>query len=210
MSRFKLLNDHYASICTGSLYRCPLCKLTAVGDSCQVTEYRLFDTLRAMATGLDDIPAWFLQLAAPVFAAPFVQLFSQSIRSGIVPTQWKTAIIKPIPKVANPTEPVHFTPISVTPVLSRTLERHIIKMYVYPALLLPPAQLQFYNQYTFRPTGSTTAALVAIFHTIYSMLSANPYIRVIALDFSKTFETVWHFTLMEKISHLALPDEVYN
>jgi len=209
----QILNDHYASISTDSLYRRPLCKLTAVGNSCQVTEYqifRLFDTLRPTATGVDEIPAWFLRLGAPVFAAPFAQLFSQSIRSGIVPTQWKTAIIRPIPKVANPTEPVHLRPISVTPVLSRILERHVVKKHIYPALLLPPTQLQFYDQYAFRPTGSTTAALVAIFHTICSMLSTNPYVRVFALDFSKAFDTVRHFTLMEKMAHLSLPDEVYN
>ena len=100
--------------------------------------------------------------------------------------------------------------ISVTPVLSRILQRHVVKTHIYPALLLPPTQLQFYDQYAFRPTGSTTAALVANFHTICSMLSTNPYVRVFALDFSKAFDTVRHFTLMKKMAHLSLPDEVYN
>jgi len=47
--------------------------------------FGLFDTLRPMAAGLDEIPASFLRLGAQVFAAPFAQLFSQSIRSGIMP-----------------------------------------------------------------------------------------------------------------------------
>ena len=33
---------------------------------------------------------------------------------------------------------------------------------------------------------------------------------VIALDFTKAFDTVRHSTLLEKITDLAMPDEVYN
>jgi len=98
--------------------------------------------------------------------------------------------------------------LSVTPVLSKTLEKDVVnKTYIYPALLLPTAQLQFCDLYTFMPTGLTTAALVAIFHTICAMLSTKPYIQVFALDFSKAFDTVRHFTLMKKMAHLALPNK---
>ena len=133
-------------------------------------------------------------------------MFSESVRSGLVPRQWKTAVIKPIPKEANPTKPVDFRPISVTPVLSRTLERIVVKTYIYPAMLQSPCRLCFH---AFRPSGSTTAALVALFHTVCSMLSTNPHVRVIALDFSKAFATVRHLTLMEKMADLALPDQIY-
>ena len=50
------------------------------------------------ATGLDQIPAWFLRLGAPIFAAPLARLFDQSLATGVVPRQWKTAIISPIPR----------------------------------------------------------------------------------------------------------------
>jgi len=42
------------------------------------------------------------------------------------------------------------------------------------------------------------------------MLDSNPFVRVIALDFSKAFDTVRHSTLLEKLAMLNLPDEVYN
>jgi len=47
-------------------------------------------------------------------------------------------------------------------------------------------------------------------HTEPVMLSDAPYVRVFSLDFSKAFDTVRHATLMEKLSTLAVPDEVYN
>jgi len=46
--------------------------------------------------------------------------------AAVVPQQWKTARITPVPKVAKPVQPSEFRPISITPVLSRLLERHIV------------------------------------------------------------------------------------
>ena len=50
---------------------------------------------------------------------------------------------------------------------------YVVRYYIYPALLDPPPQLNFEDHYAFRPTGSTTAALIAILHTVRSMLSTN-------------------------------------
>ena len=88
--------------------------------------------------------------------------------------------------------------------------KHIVRTYIYPAILQPPSTLDFSDQFGFRPTGSTTAALVTLFHTITVMLDSNPFVHVIALDFSKAFNTVCHSTLLEKLAMLNLPDEVYN
>jgi len=65
--------------------------------------FRTLDTLRPTATaGLDSIPAWFPRTGALVFDVPLAQLFNQSTIEGAVPSQWRTAVITPIPKVANP------------------------------------------------------------------------------------------------------------
>jgi len=69
---------------------------------------------------------------------------------GTVPQQWKTAAITPIPKVPRPTKPSEFRPISVTPVLSRSLEKYVVCHHIYPALRDPPPQLNFEDQYAFR------------------------------------------------------------
>ena len=109
------LNNHYAAISTDSEYRAPRPKLTAFDDRCLITEmtvFRMLDTLRTIATGLDQIPAWFLRLGAPIFAAPLARLFDQSLATGVVPRQWKTAIISSIPKTATPTQASDFRPIS--------------------------------------------------------------------------------------------------
>jgi len=42
------------------------------------------------------------------------------------------------------------------------------------------------------------------------MLTTNPYVIYLSLDFSKAFDTVSHAILMKKLAKLDLPDPVYN
>ena len=138
----------------------------------------------------------------PILSAPLAALFNQSIAVGVVPQQWKTAVITPVPKVPAPTSESDYRPISITPVLSRMIERRIVTTFIYPALDNPPPDLNFSDQYAFRPTESTTAAIVAILHTICSMLCTNSYVRVFAIDFSKAFDSIRHHKLLDKMSYI--------
>ena len=98
-----------------------------------------------------------------------------------------------------PVQHSDFRPISVTPILTRMMERVVVREYLYPAFLTPPPSLTFQDQYAFRPTGSTSAAVISLLHTITNLLQSNPFVIVISLDFSKAFDTVRHSTLLEKI-----------
>ena len=154
--------------------------------------FHILNRLRPTATGLDDIPAWFLQLSAPIFVAPIAQVINQSVTARVVSNQQKKAIITPVPKVSKPMQPNDFRPTSITPVVSQSFEKYMVRLGPspeYPAFQEPTSGLYFADQFGFRPTGSTTAA-ITIFHTILTMLSTNPFIIVIALDFSKAFDTV--------------------
>jgi hypothetical protein len=46
--------------------------------------------------------------------------------------------------------------------------------------------------------------------TISDMLTDYPSVQVFALNFSNAFDTVWHSTLLEKLTKLNLPDEAYD
>ena len=112
--------------------------------------------------------------------------------------------------VPSPLTPSDYRPISITPILSRLIERIVVTDYIYPSFQLPPTGLGFADQFAFQPSGSTTAALVQLLHTITNLLQSNAYVIVYALDFSKAFDTVRHSTLLDKLSLLHIPDHVYN
>jgi len=89
--------------------------------------------------GLDNIPAWFLRIGAPFFAAPLSEIMNLSLSLSVVPKQWKLASILPIPKVTTPHFPSDYRPISNTSVISRILERIVVRDYIYPSLRTPPS-----------------------------------------------------------------------
>ena len=86
----------------------------------------------------------------------------------------------------------------------------VVRRFLYPSFTSPPSTLNFSDQYAFRPTGSTTAAMIFILHTVMRLLTTHPYVVVIALDFSKAFDNVRHSTLRNKMADLDIPDHVYN
>jgi len=173
--------------------------------------FLLFDKLRPTATGLDQIPARFLRLAAPVIYQPLTRLFNLPFQEAqFLSMQWKQAIIRPVPKVAAPTKHDDFRPISITPFLTRLMERTVMRRFLYPAFLTQLSTLAFHDQFGLRPTGSTTAAFVYTLYAITSLLSTNPFVIVIALDFSKAFDTVRHSTLLHEIAKLEISENVYN
>ena len=170
----------------------------------------MLDKLKNTSEGPDKLPPWYLRLAAPVFALPLAHLFNLSFSGATVPYQWKSSCITPVPKVSQPLQCEDFRPISVKPILSRFLEKSIIRQSLYPIFVHPEYTHLFSDQFAFRPTGSCTAAIITILHKITDLLLVHPYVHLIALDFSKAFDTVRHVSLFNKLAPLPVTDCTYN
>src|SRR6218665_3091967 len=199
------LNVHYAAISHAPQYQTPAKKCTVTKNNSLVTEalmFKMLDSLHHTAEGADGIPAWFLRLAAPVLAGPLAHLVNLSLITATVPKQWKTAVIRPVPKVSQPKVPADYRPISIVPVLARMVERLVVQTYVYPAFQMEEMKHLLSDQYAFRPTGSTTAAVITIMQKVADLVS-NKYVTIIALDFSKAFGTVRHHELAKKLAKLT-------
>ena len=193
--------------------RLPSVRFTACKHDNRITEervFRLLDSLKKTSPGLDNLPSWFLRLLSPFLAKPLFEMYNRSLNSALIPQQWKTSVITPVAKIPRPVVCSDFRPISVTPILSRILEKIVVTDYLYPTLITPKCEPIFMDQYAFRPSGSTTAALISLIHKITNLLQKYPYVHVIALDFSKAFDTVRHSTLAAKCADLPLDDAVHN
>jgi len=161
-------------------------------------------TLKPTATGLDGLPAWYLRIGAPVFYKPLAFLFNQSVASSTVPTQWKHAYICPVPKVPQPRSHNEFRPISITPVLTRIIERTFIPGWIththlYRSVCLPFIRLHYGCTNIHPPYSNSTSVQQPICHVI-----------VVALHFTKAFDTVQQETLLRKLAQLNIHDSVYN
>ena len=126
------LNQYFSAISTDPDYRIPLVKHTASQVLEEFAEWHIFrmlDTIHPTAMGLDGIPEWFIRIAAAAFAMPVTHLFNMSLNSSIVPSQWKASRITPIPKTAQPATCQDYRPISVTPILSRLMEKELVRSF---------------------------------------------------------------------------------
>jgi len=63
-----------------------------------------------------------------------------------------------------------------------------------------------YDQFGFRPTGSTTCALISLLHHVTIMLERGSYVRCLMIDFNKAFDRVSHPILLSKLNKLDLPE----
>ena len=142
------------------------------------------------ASGRDNIPYWLFSTCSYELADVVAHLYNSTLRTGVVPHQWLiiTAIITPVPKISNPGTLSDFRPISITPILSRIIEKLVVSRWLRPAIT--PDLMS--DQFAFCPTGSTTCALVYFMHHVTRMLETNAYVRCLLIDFSKAFDVVDH------------------
>ena len=94
--------------------------------------------------------------------------------------------------------------------MCRTLERIIIRKFLYPVLVHTDFRHLYRDQFAFRPPGSTTAALMNLVHKISVFLENNEFVHLIGLDFSKAFDSVRHSSLIDKITELRIPSFIHN
>ena len=145
------------------------------------------------AVGPDGTPNWILHDYATILTPPVCAIFNSSLREGAVPMLWKCADIRPIPKV-RPATLIHkdIRPISLTPVLSKCLEK-LIHFKVDP------------KQYGSIKGPSTAHALIELVHEWkYALDTPETTIRILLVDFSKVFDRVDHHTLLIKCTSLGL------
>ena len=77
------------------------------------------------ATGLDGISAKFLKCAAPAIINPIKKMLNLSIKKCTFPSSWKSAKVTPVLKAGGHLDKNNHRPISILPVLSKILERHV-------------------------------------------------------------------------------------
>ena len=115
----------------------------------------------------------------------------------IFPTVLKEAKVIPLPKSKNAKEPQHFRPISLLPVLSKPLEKHIHK-YMYSHLQV--SDLLHTYQSGFRPKHSCQTALTRLIDSWLTSINNKQLIGSVFLDFKKAFDLVNHNILLKKLT----------
>ena len=127
------------------------------------TEDEVFNLLASLdsskSTGPDGVSAKMLKETATSITYSLTKLFTQSISKGVFPSDWKIARTVPIPKSADKSLLKNYRPISVLPLVSKLLEKHIHTLIHDHLISFHPISQR---QCGFMTGRSTTSALLTV------------------------------------------------
>ena len=148
------------------------------------------------AVGLDGLSSRLLRIASPIIASPLTKLMNLSINTGLFPNDWKVAKVVPLHKKGSTNDRGNYRPVSVLPVLSKLLERHVHQCF-YSFLvqhkLLHPAQSGF------RHSFSCETALANLVNKWSEAIDKGLLNGVVLLDLRKAFDLINHKILLQKL-----------
>ena len=147
------------------------------------------------STGVDKITPRFIRVAAPVISWSISKLINYSISSGTFPDHWKVARVTPLFKGGGASDRSSYRPISILPILSKVIERHIHNaLYRY----LTEYSLIYSKQSGFRKNHSTETALIDLVDTLQMNLD-NKISSLLLVDYRKALDMIDHGLLRIKL-----------
>ena len=144
-----------------------------------------------------------LKFTAASITPMITKLFNVSILSGKLPLQWKQAKIVPIPKTTDATSPSCYRPISLIPIISKVLERHISNLimdHLHHHCFISD------RQWGFLEGRSTVTALIRCTDDWFRALEEGHEVCAIFFDYRKAFDSVPHQSLLLKLANIGLDD----
>ena len=201
-SKAEAFSNHYAAVYIDDLSPTPLLQPRLVGlwNDEEISTEEVAGQLRLLnpnkSPGPDDLHPLVLKELADVLAGPLTRLFNLSLKYGALPTEWKTAVVKPMFKSGSRLEPGNYRPVSLTCVLCKVMEKIVtnrIKIY------LETNQLLHAGQHGFRSKRSCITNLMIARESWAEARSCNKDVDVIYVDFSKAFDKVPHQRLINKL-----------
>ena len=159
--------------------------------------------IKSKAKGPDNISITLIQKCIYTTLPSILHIFNFSLQSGVFPTQWKMAHVKPIPKTSKPASCSDFRPISLLCVLSKILEKIVndqLQAYLSTHNILSTFQSGF------RKGHNTTTSLVKVTDDIRFAMDRKEVTLLTLFDFSKAFDCVHHELLLTKLANIGVAE----
>ena len=157
------------------------------------------------SSGSDGISAIMLKETAFSITPGITKLFNISIRTGTIPEAWKISSIVPIPKGSKHNSVSNYRPISLLPILSKLLERHIHKLITDHLDINNPITPE---QWGFQSGKSTVSALLDVVHSWSEAIDQGKEICAVFFDLKKAFDSVPHKALIHKLQSIDLNSHI--
>lgn len=149
------------------------------------------------APGIDELNSTMLREVATAIAPLLSEIFADSMETGEVPLDWKSANVTPIYKKGIKSQPSNYRPVSLTSHISKVMEAIIkdkIVGHLQNHVLIKPSQHGFWKG------RSCLTNLLVYLDKVTSYIDKGLPVDSIYLDFSKAFDRVPHCRLATKLN----------
>ena len=134
-------------------------------------------------------------------------IYQQSLDTGDVPPDWKTANIVPIFKKGSKAKPSNYRPVSLTSIACKIME-HIIASQVMD--FMEDNNILCDVQHGFRHNRSCESQLIITTDDLARVLNTQGQTDMTILDFSKAFDKVPHHRLINKLQYYGIRGDTQN
>ncbi|PIC30437.1 hypothetical protein B9Z55_021678 [Caenorhabditis nigoni] len=172
-----------------------------------IVEYALSKLQPKCNTTPDNIPSIFLKKVCTSAALPLAIIFRDSLLTSDVPEFWRLAIVKPLFKKGNRSDPNNYRPISLTSSVAKVIEKIIRKQI---SSFLDMNQILSTRQFGFRAKMNTEAQLLVYQSDILQKSGSKQVLYSIYIDFRKAFDSVCIPKLISKISNNGIRGNLCN
>uniref|UniRef100_A0A8R1EUF7 Reverse transcriptase domain-containing protein n=1 Tax=Caenorhabditis japonica TaxID=281687 RepID=A0A8R1EUF7_CAEJA len=161
--------------------------LSSVNVSPHIVEFHLSRLPLKTNTTPEGIPSIFLKRTCTSIALPLSIIYESSLQYGIIPSFWKSAIVKPLHKKGPRCDPSNYRPISLTSSVCKVLEK-IVRSEVTKYLNVN--RLIIDRQYGFRAHRGTVSQLLSFQSALIGNCMKKRVTHNVYVDFKKAFDTV--------------------
>ena len=170
----------------------------------ELEAWKAFCTGRSLAApGADGIPTALYRRTMSLLGPHLKQMATASFRLGSCPRHWKHSQVIALNKGTNPSNEVSkLRPISLLNTIAKGMEKLVANRLKYWAEhnhKLDP------NQFGFRPTRSTTDALLTATDWIESQLETGSVVYGVTLDLKAAFDTISRPYLVDTLNRMEAP-----
>ena len=157
------------------------------------------------SSGPDNLHSRLLKEAKGPIAKALTVIYNNSISTGEIPQEWRSAIITPIYKKGKKSDPGNYRPVSLTCVPCKQCES-LIKDAIVEHMTIN--DLFSVRQYGFIIGRSTVLQLLKVLESWVNTLDEGGTIDDINLDFMKAFDKVPHRRLIYKMKQYGIEGNI--
>lgn len=168
---------------------------------------KLSELDESKAPGPDGISPYVLKHCADIICSPLTDIFTTSLRTGDVPSDWRNANLTPIYKKGPTSNPLNYRPVSLTSIASKVMERIVREEIVQH---LTDNALFTDAQHGFRRNRSCLTNLLCYLDDLVNAVDNGHCVDVNYLDCEKAFDRVPHQRLMVKLRALGIDGKVLS